>query len=399
MKRYILIIFLFLLSLNIVKATPLPVDVTADSAFLFNLDKNEVVYTKNPDKVEILASLTKIMTVYTTIKNVENLDKKITITEKDLANLYGFTQAGLEEGDKVSYRDLLYAAMLISGADASQALALHVSGSMESFVELMNSEARKLGLRHTNFVDSYGADDNNVSTSREIILLLKEALQNDTFKKVFQSNYYTLSNGLRVVNYTASLATFHGLDSSILTGNKSGFTPEAGLLLASTSNVNDTNYILVVCKSDINSYKTQHVLDTYKILNYIKDIEYKERVILKKGTILKKIKASDSTISEYIITVDKDIKATLSDEDFSKIRYEYNIVNNLTPENRIGDNLGYVDIMIDDEIIETYHIYLRDDIFSYKKEPKVIVIIIVALIFFAIVMLCTNIMVLERKRI
>lgn len=399
MKRYILIIFLFLVSLNIVKATPLPIDVTADSVFLYNLDQNEVVYTKNPDKIEILASLTKMMTVYTAIQNIDNLDKKITITEKDLENIYGFTQAGLEVDDKVSYRDLLYATMLISGADASKALALHISGSMENFAELMNNEARNLGLRHTNFADSFGGDDNNTSTSRELTLFLKEALQNETFKRVFQTNYYTLSNGLRVVNYTASLATFHGLDSSILTGNKSGFTPEAGLLLASTSKVNDINYILIVCKSEVNSYQTQHVLDTYKILNYIKDIEYKERTILKKGTILKKIKASDSTISEYIITVDKDIKATLSDEDFSKIRYEYNIVNNLTPENKIGDNLGYVDIKIDDETIDTYHIYLRDDIFSYQKESKVIIIIIVALIFFAIVLLCTNLMTLERKRI
>lgn len=399
MKKLSFILVIFFLFMSLPKAIPLPVDVTADSVFLFNLDTNEVVYTKNPDKEEILASLTKIMTVYTAIQNVDNLNKKITITEKDLENLYGFTLAGLEVDDVVTYRDLLYAAILISGADASKALALHISGSEEKFVELMNEEARKLGLRHTHFADSYGGDDNNISTAREMMILLKEALQNETFKRVFQTNYYTLSNDLKVVNYTASTATFHGLDSSVITGNKSGFTPEAGLLLASTANVNNTNYIVIVMKSEVNTYKSQHVLDTYAILNYIKDIKYQERTILKKGTVLKKIKASDSTINEYTITVDKDIQAKLSDEDYEKIRYEYNIVNNLTPENKIGDNLGYVDIIIDDEVIETYHVYLRDDIFSYKKESKLIIIIIVGLIFFALILLCTNIMAIERKKI
>lgn len=398
MKKILFSIISFVILISLPNALQLPVDVTAENVILLNLDTNEVIYEKNPDNQVILASLTKIMTAYTVINNVENLDKKVTITEDDLANLYGFTCAGLELNDKVSYRDLLYGMMLVSGADASQALALHTSGSKEAFNELMNKEASKVGLRHSNFADSYGGDDNNVSTAREMSFLLKTALEDETFKKIFTTNYYTMTNGLQVVNYTASLATFHGLDSKIITGNKSGYTPEAGLLLASTATIKGTNYLLITCKSKENTYLTQHVLDSYKIYNYLENIEFKEQTLIKKGTILKKIKTHNSTISEYLIMIDKDIKATLTDEEYNNVTFDYHIVDKLTPENKIGDNLGYVDILVNNEIIDTYHVYLHDEIFSYQKESKIIIIIIIALIFIIIVLLCTNIMNFEKKR-
>lgn len=400
MKKVFFLILCFFLPLISCKALPLPkeVEVTADAVVLLNLDADEIIYTKNPDKEEILASLTKIMTAYTVIENVSNLDKKITVTEKDIANLYGFTCAGLEVGDKVSYKDLLYAMMLISGADAAQTLAIHTSGSIEAFNDLMNEEARKLGLRHSHFADSYGGDDSNVSTAREMARLLKIALQNKTFKKIFGTNYYTLSNGLKVTNYTAAYATFHGLDSSLLTGNKSGYTPEAGLLLASTATINGTQYALIICKSEVNSYYSTHVLDTYKIYNYIADLQFKNYTILKKGTVLKNIEVENGTTSEYIAVVDEDQTALLTEEDYNKIEYEYHITNQITPENKIGDNLGYVDIIINDEIIDTYHVYLKEEIFSYQKESKIILVIIIALIFVAIILLCTNILTLNKRK-
>lgn len=400
MKKVFFLVFLFILPISYSKALPLPeeVGVTADAVVLLNLDADEIIYTKNPDKEEILASLTKIMTAYTVIENVNNLEKKITVTEKDLANLYGFTCAGLEVGDKVSYLDLLYAMMLISGADAAQTLAIHTSGSVEAFNDLMNKEASKLGLRHSHFADSYGGDDDNISTAREMSRLLKAALQNKTFKKIFGTNYYTLSNGLRVTNYTAAYATFHGLDSSLLTGNKSGYTPEAGLLLASTATINGTNYALIVCKSEVNSYYSTHVLDTYKIYNYIADLQFKNYNILKKGTVLKTIEVENGTTSEYLAVVDENRTALLTEEDYNKITYEYHITNLITPNNKIGDNLGYVDIIIDDEIIDTYHVYLKEEIFTYQKESKIILILLIAFIFIALILLCTNILTLTKRK-
>ena len=87
MKKVLLILISFLLSLTIVNALELPVDVTADSVILVNRDDDRIIYTKNPDKEQILASLTKVMTLYTAINKIDNLNKKVTITDKDVEAL------------------------------------------------------------------------------------------------------------------------------------------------------------------------------------------------------------------------------------------------------------------------------------------------------------------------
>lgn len=394
MKKLLFTIISIFIFIPFINAQELPgeVGVTADAVLVVNMQTDDIVYEKNADKVEILASLTKVMTAYTVLDHVEDLNQKVTITDADIAALWGFTCAGLEVGDRVSYLDLLYAMMLVSGADASQALAIHVGGSKEGFKNMMNEEAKKLGLKHTNFEDSYGGHDDNISTAKEYGILLKEALKNETFKKVFGTNQYTLSNGLVVYNYTRNFAIYHGLDPDVITGNKSGYTPEAGLLLASTANVNNTEYMIIVMKCIPNEKLTTHVLDTYKIYDYLSNHHYSRKTLLQKGTVLKKIEVEDSTISEYVVTADKDITLMLSDEDFATIDYEYHIVNVITPKNKIGDNLGYVDILINGKVVETYSVYLRDEIFSYQEPSKIIVLVLIALTFLILVLLCSNLL-------
>lgn len=397
MKLVIFICLIFFFP-SFTQAMELPVDITAHSAIVIDLDADETIYTKNVDDEVVLASLTKIMTAYTVLENVENLDKKITITEEDLYNLYGFTNAGLEKGDKVSYLDLLYAMMLPSGADASQALAIHTAGSTEAFTELMNKEARNLGLRHTHFADSFGRDDANISTAREISYLLKTALENPTFKKIFTTDYYTLSNSLRVINYTDSIATFHGLDYTWLTGSKSGYTEVALLLLASTAYINDTNYLIVVCKSTLNDYLSTHILDTYKILNYLKEGKYSYQTILKKGTILTRIPVEEGTMKEYMVIANQDVKAYLNEEEALKLTYDYHLTLSITPNHKKGDYLGFIDFKIGNERIDTYHVYLKDTVFSIKTESKMLIIFIVLLLFIAIALFGTNIMLDTQKK-
>ncbi len=400
MKKIIFIIIMFIIMLSPAKALPLSVEVTADAVVLLNLDEDQIIYEKNPDKKEILASLTKIMTAYTVIENVENLNKKVTITEQDIAALWGFTCIGLEVGDKVTYLDLLYGTILHSGADASQALAYHVAGSPEKFKKMMNNEAEKLGLRNTNFEDSYGGHDDNVSTARETARLLKEALKNETFKKIFSSNQKTLSNGLTVYNYTRNFATFHGLDETLLTGNKSGYTPEAGLLLASTATINDTNYALIVMKSDINTYMSQHVLDTYKIYDYVKNLTFETKTVIEKDSLIKRIPVENGTISEYVVNAEEDITITLPEEEMKKITIEYNVTDKITPKNKKGDNLGYIDILVGDNIVSTYNIYLKDQIFQIEDtEPKKnSILFLIGLIVFIFILLCTNMFNSKKKK-
>lgn len=398
MKKILYIIILFLLSINIVKAVELPVDVTADAVVLMNLDTEQIIYTKNPDKKEILASLTKVMTAYVVIQNVEDLNKKVTITEEDIYGLWGFTCVGLEVGDKVSYMDLLYGAILTSGADATQALAYHTAGSPEAFVKLMNEEAKKLGLNHTNFEDSYGGHDDNVSTAREFTKLLKECLKNETFKKVFNTYQKKLSNDLVAFNSTRGYAFFHGLDENLITGSKSGYTPEAGLLLASTANINGTNYALVIMKCEINDYMSTHVLESYRIYDYVSTLKFETKTVIKKNTVLKTIPVENGTISEYAVVVDRDINITLTEDELQAITTDIHIASKITPDNKKGDNLGFVDVLLGNEVIATYDIYLTDDIYTYKEEERIPIIVTIILLFLVFIILIVNIFTRKPKK-
>lgn len=397
MKKFFFAIVIFFLCLLPIKAKELPVEVSADGVVLMNADTKQVIYEKNPDKKEILASLTKLMTAYTVIDNIKDLDKTVVIKTEDISNLWGYTIVGLQVGDKVTYRDLLYAALLKSGADAALALANHTSGNEEAFVKLMNKEAAKLGMVNSHFADSYGGDDQNVSTPREMALFLKTALANKDFKKIFGTDNYKMSNGLEAINYTNAIEIFHGLDTELLTGNKSGFTQPAGLLLASTATINGINYILIVCKSDINSYYSTAIIESHRIYNYVSTQKFIEKTLIPKGTILKTIKVVDGTTSEYVVNATEDIVATLLEEDSDKITYDYNITDTITKDNKAGDNLGYIDVLVDGNIIYTYNVYLNDDIY-YEKESHTFIFIIIGLALIIIVLFSVNVLVKPKKK-
>lgn len=398
MKKILSIFILFFVSITSIKALELPVDITGESAIVYNLDSNQIVYEKNPDTTYTIASLTKIMNVYTAINNVDDLDKKVTITYDDVYNLWGYTVAGLEEGDVVTYRDLLYGAILPSGADASQALAYHISGSPEAYVKLMNKEAQKLGLRNATFKDTYGGHDDNKATAREILRLTLAALQNKDFETVFKTTQKRLTNGKEVVNYTRSIATYHGLDSELITGSKSGFTLAAGLNLVSTTTINNTNYLIVVLKCNINTYNTQHVLDTYKIIHHLQEQQFETRTILNKGTKIKTIPVENSTVSEYIVYLEDDIKVTLPKEEFNNIKVDYNITDSILATYNQGENLGYIDIKVNNEIIKTQHIYLKDKLYTLKEVPRNIIIIILSLIILVFIIFISNLFTKKKKK-
>ncbi len=398
MKKILLIIIPIFFFSNLVYARDLDIDITAESAAVIDLDRDEIILEKNADQEVVLASLTKMMSAYTVINNVDNLNQKIKITDDDLFALWGFTQAGIEKGDRLSYMDLLYAMMLYSGADASQALANHVGGNNAGFVKMMNDEASKLGMRHTRFADSFGRDDNNVSTARELAYFLDAALENETYRKVFTTTTKRLSTGLEVTNYVRSIATFHGLDSNVLIGNKPGYTEVAGLLLASWVNINGHNYGIIVCKSKENTDLSTHILDTYKIIEYLEKQSYKEKVLLRKGTLLKTIDVENSTINQYNVVVDKDIKGYITDEEFKDLEYDYHIADVITSDNIIGDNIGYVDILLNGKVISTYDVHLRDDIFDSVRRSRTIILIVLGLLIFIVCMLIANMFAGPKKK-
>jgi len=218
---------------------------------IYDLTDNKILYElKSKEKVSI-ASLTKIATTITAIENIKNLDEKVTITKKILNTVNReASKAGLKSGDKLTYRDLLYASMLPSGADATNSIAILSSGSIKNFVNKMNNLAKKIGLKNTNFVNVTGLDENNhYSTVDDVRKLLIYSLENPLFKQIYTTKKYTLSNGLIVKSTLLGTYKNPNINTEKIIGSKTGFTGKAGYCLSSLSNINKHEMIIIVLKA------------------------------------------------------------------------------------------------------------------------------------------------------
>lgn len=206
----------------------------SQNALLLNA-QGEVLFEKNADAIIYPASLTKIMTAIVAIELTEDLQKQTIVEPQTIATYtaQNASMAGFHAGDFVTIKDLLYGTLLASGADATATLADAIAGSEEKFVTYMNNKAQEIGMNDTYFVNTSGLhDEAHVSSVRDISKLLRYALENPTFYHIFTSKSYTthVPNELTITN---SLFTkMPGVDGPIL-GGKTGYTPEAGLCLAS----------------------------------------------------------------------------------------------------------------------------------------------------------------------
>ena len=368
---FFILLFLFVMP---VKAFTLPDGITASSVLVSNLDNDAILYTKDANKEIMPASLTKLMTAYIIINNVNDLDREITIKDVDLYGLDGYDKLGMVAGEIYTYRDLVYSMILLGAADSARSLANNYSGSENEFAKQMNKTAKKIGMSHTSFKDSYGSNE-NVSTAEDIYILLKKCLKNETFTNMFNSRSYTLTNGREIVNNTYKGLETLGIDQNRLVGSKSGVSND-GLLFVSTSVVDGYNYVVVICNSAVDGNHLNAVLETYKVFDYIDNMNYKERTLFKRGEELKTVEVSDSTINNYIVTVEQDIKFMLTDDEYRELRYDKHITNLITKDNKVGDKIGYVDVYTGDNKIYTYDIYLRDQIFGFNNQSKFITLLV-----------------------
>ncbi|HIR27395.1 MAG TPA: D-alanyl-D-alanine carboxypeptidase [Candidatus Choladousia intestinigallinarum] len=225
------------------------------------------------------ASMTKILTVYTAIRHLDNLDQTVTLSYDYFDSLYenDASRAGFEPGEEASIRDLLYGAMLPSGAECCMELSIQAAGSQEGMVELMNQEAERLGLSDSHFSNVTGLHDENLySTPEDIAKLLRAALENDTFYEIFTTHSYTVApSAVHPEGFTFWSTMFKNMTEETVNGGeilggKTGYTQEAGHCLASMARVNDRSYVLVTAGAAENpSTELYHINDAFLAYNQI----------------------------------------------------------------------------------------------------------------------------------
>jgi serine-type D-Ala-D-Ala carboxypeptidase (penicillin-binding protein 5/6) len=206
-----------------------PPTITAESAALGDLDTGEVLWQRKGAVQQPIASVTKIMTALLVL---ETTDPGEMVTASANAASQSGAELGLKAGEQLPVRDLLLALMLQSANDAAVALAEHVSGDVETFVEGMNRRAQELGLRNTMFASPNGLDDS--STARDLIALTAEAYLAPSFGRIVSTKFHRIpapaGEARRIQNRNALLWLYPGAG-----GVKTGYTSAAGFCLVASA--------------------------------------------------------------------------------------------------------------------------------------------------------------------
>jgi len=248
-------------------------ETSAESAILMDAATGRILFEKEAHKELPPASVTKLMTMLVAVEAIEAGKGKLndTVVASENACALGGSQIYLEPGEKFSLEEMLIAIAVGSANDACVAVAEHLYGSHEEFVEAMNARAQKLGLKHTHFVNAYGLPAQGHYTSAyDLAVLGREALKYPLITKLTAMKEYDLRNGeFKLWNTNKLLWWYEGTD-----GFKTGWTQEAKYCLASTVKRDGLRLICVVMGvPEVRG----HFSESMKIFNYgFAKYQYKE---------------------------------------------------------------------------------------------------------------------------
>lgn len=399
LSKIFLFFFLFFYTLNINALT-----LESDKYILYNMNDEKILLEEKANEKAHIASLTKIMTTIVAIENIDDFDKKVTITYDMVKDIeWDVAVVGFNVGETVTYNDLLHGSLLSSGADAVNALALSIGKTYPNFVKMMNDKVKELGLTKTHFANVVGLyDEENYSTAYEVAEILKYALKNEKFKQVFETKNYTSTTGRKMKSTVESYSERLNEDISYIKGGKTGYINAAGYCLATTSTIDDVNYMLVT----LNAYDgtSPHIKDAIKTYKYYSK-NYSYQPIVENNTIittLNTIYAKEKTI---------DIKANYYKESYlknnydkSKLKYEYQGIDEISYFMEQNTKLGTVKVYFEDELLDEFDLLYKETLefsllsFLWINKVPVIIISIVLLLISRIIYVQIKRRIRRRKR-
>ena len=340
-------------------------EIKAQSAILINPSTDTVLYEKNPDAKMYPASTTKIMTAYLALTKIKDLDKELKASATAVDIDRDGSNMGLSEGEVLSARLLLQSLMIHSANDAANVLAEEVSGSIEEFVKLMNSTAKKLGMKNTHFCNPHGYHDkNHYTTARDMSILAKRAMANKTFAEmsamtsltIAPTNKYKTERIFRTRNAMMNKYSDYSIQYRFANGIKTGHTSDAGYCFVGSAIKNDLDLIAVVFKSP--NYN-QSFIDTKALFEYAY-ANHRMRIVIKGDEIASTCKVRWSLGKDHLVLVTKkDVKALLPRDTYTAelLKSEFLLDKKITAPIKEGDVLGKAKFYYDGELVAESDLY------------------------------------------
>lgn len=243
--------------------------ITAPSAVLMETSSGKILFEKNPHEQRPCASITKVMTMLLVCEAIDNgkLSLDDTITASAHAASMGGSDIWLEEGETMSANDMIKATVVASANDAAVALAEHLCGSEEVFVQKMNEKANQLGMKDTVFKNCNGLDeDGHITSAYDVAVMSRELMKHEMIFDYTSIWLDNLRDGkTQIVNTNKLLKTYKGI-----TGLKTGTTNDAGCCMAASATRGDMSLVAVVlgCNSGKERFSDAAALLDYGFANF-----------------------------------------------------------------------------------------------------------------------------------
>lgn len=301
------------------------------------------------------ASLTKLMTGYLVFKALKNghlqLDQTLPVSAKALKG--GGTGCGgslgscmfLNPKQPVTVDELLHGMIVISGNDASVALAEGLAGSEEAFADLMNKEALRLGMKNTHFVNAAGLPDPQHYTTAFDLSILAAALIHDfpdQYRRLYSIKEYTY-NKITQLNRNRLLWLDPYVD-----GMKTGHTESAGYCLISSAKRGETRLISVVLGAPSESSRAT---ESQKLLNYGFQF-YESHLVYKRGQAVNTLKVWKGTDNTLSATVADDLYITLPKGEYARVKAKMSSKQPLIAPIDAGQEIGTIQFLLDGKVID-----------------------------------------------
>ncbi len=232
-----------------VASDPSSMALLSSTALVIDQTTQQVVFSKNPDPIHPIASITKLMTALVVLESAQDLNEQIAVSDEDVDTLR-FTRSHLRVGVHASRLDFLRMALIASENRAASALGRSYPGGIHAFVERMNAEAARLGMTSTHFEDSSGLNGNNVSTAHDLAILVQAAMQYPLIHEITTTASISVPVGFRgrpiVFRNTNPLVAKPDWDIGL---SKTGFINESGQCLVMQATISGHPMVIVLLDS------------------------------------------------------------------------------------------------------------------------------------------------------
>ena len=351
----------------------LPFEVNARAYVLASLDTGEIIFEKNSNERYDPASLTKLLTAYTTYKYVEDFEgTKVTAPRYVYDELFGMNSstADIRQGEILSVKDLMYAMLLPSANEAASILADYIgNGDITNFCMMMNNEARKLGCKNTNFTNAHGLfTDNHYTSAYDMYLIAKACYNTPGFMDIVTTNTYYMPANIKhaseypIQNTNKMQVRTSPYYRSYVKGMKTGTLDYNNFVCVCQQN--GENYIMVVLGADFsNNENRPAMVTTAEIMDYFFD-SYSLRSantltfpVTEVG--LKYAKDTDT----LLLYADNEVMSILpNDADESSFQKVYNLPEYVGAPINAGDVIGTVDYYLAGQKVGTSQLVSHDTI-------------------------------------